>query len=88
MSSSSASGGTQLSSLQTRAEVLKNTFGGDRLHFPFDDLAVTSFRLFDPGVFDIGVGGTIELSYERADQFRFVFAAQRPDLRFDLRYKA
>src|SRR2546429_292971 len=64
------------------------TIGGGGFYLPFDDLAVTSLRFFEPGSLDIGVGGTIELSYEHADQFRFVFAVQRSDLRFDLRYGA
>jgi len=49
---------------------------------------VTSLRFFEPSAFGVGIGGTIEFSDERAEQFRLVFATQRPDPRFDLRHDA
>jgi len=66
-------GGTQASSLQARAEILKDAFAGDWLHFSLNNLSVPSLRLFQPSALDVGVSRTIKFSDKGADQLGLVF---------------
>src|SRR6266487_2140124 len=61
-------GGTQASSLQARADILKDAFAGNWLHFSLDNLSVPSLRLFQPGALDVGVSRTIKFGDQCADQ--------------------
>jgi len=76
-------GGTQASSLQARAEILKGAFAGHWLHFSLDTLSVLSLRLFQPSALDIGVSRAIKFGHKDADQLDLVFEAQRPNLGLD-----
>jgi len=73
-------GGTQASSLQARAEILKDAFARDWLHFSLDNLSVSSLRLFQPSALDVSVSRTIKFGDQGTDQLGLVFETQGPNL--------